>query len=313
MRPPHPLTALMPLAALALSLTASCARRPHLDGPTSVEQVLRLGEHARRYRLYVPATLDHTRPVPLVLALHGHGGTGRGMEQLTLGRFDRLADRDGAVIAYPDGIDHRWNDALDPSSVDDVAFLVALVEGIGAQHRIDRARVYVTGMSNGGFMSVRLACARPDVFAAFAPVAAGLRGPSCEPSRAVPMLFVNGTDDPLVTYDGTTVHFGDRVLSDKRTTSDAVAFFAERDGCADPATRETLPDRDPSDGTVVRVERHAGCRDAAEVRLYRVEGGGHTWPGGLQYLGERWIGRTSRDLDATDVIWSFFRDHPNVR
>lgn len=303
-----------PLALLVLaSVTAACGRRAHLDGPTAVEQVLRHGERAREYRLYVPATLDRTRPVALVLALHGHGGTGHGMEQLTLGRLDRLADRDGAVIAYPDGIDHRWNDMLDASSVDDVGFLVALVDALAARLPIDRARVFVTGMSNGGFMSVRLACARPDVFAAFAPVAAGLRGPPCEPTRAVPMLFVNGTADPLVTYDGTTVHFGDRVLSEKRTTSDAVARFAERDGCTAPAEYENLPDRDPNDGSTVRVERRAGCRDTAEVLLYRVEGGGHTWPGGFQYLGERWIGRTNRDLDATDVIWSFFQRHPIAR
>ncbi len=236
------------------------------------------------------------------------------MEELSLGRLDRLADRDGFLIAYPDGIDRGWNDGAADSSnqhpdVDDEGFLVALVDSIAGRYSIDRARVFVTGMSNGGFMAARLACARSDVFAAFAPVAAGLRTPGCAPSRAVSMLFVNGTDDPLVIYGGTEVRFGRRVLSSKLTTAAAVDLFAQRGGCSSPPSREPQPDRDASDGTSVVIERREGCRDGAEVLLYRVDGGGHTWPGGHQYFGEGMIGRTSREFDASDVVWEFFRRH----
>ena len=133
------------------------------------------------------------------------------MELLTRGAFNRIADREGAIIVYPEGVDRHWNDGRDlpdtaaRDNVDDVDFILALVEEVARQHELDRGRIFSTGISNGGFMSMRLACDAADTFAAVAPVTAVLSeklGARCAPSRPVSIMIVNGTEDPLVPWAG---------------------------------------------------------------------------------------------------------------
>jgi polyhydroxybutyrate depolymerase len=130
------------------------------------------------------------------------------------------------------------------------------------------------------------------------------------PLRAVSVLIINGTDDPLVPWAGGDVHLGPLELGQVLSVADTVKFWVSNNKCASLPLVTQLPDKDPSDGTTVRKETYGGCEDGAEVVLYAVEGGGHTWPGGLQYSPESIIGRTSRDFDASEVIWQFFKEHP---
>jgi polyhydroxybutyrate depolymerase len=200
--------------------------------------------------------------------------------------------------------------------VDDVGFLAALVDHLAEHLPIDRTRVYVTGISNGGLMSFRLAREAATVVAAIAPVAISMSDQIARmrpPARAVPVLMMPGVEDPLVPYGGGEIGFAaargqgragnGRVLSVAETTR----YWVDHNGCAATPAVTMEPDRDPRDGTRVRRDVYGSCRDQTEVALYAVEGGGHTWPGGLQYLPERLIGRTSRDIDANDVIWTFVR------
>jgi polyhydroxybutyrate depolymerase len=246
-----------------------------------------------------------------VLSLHGRLGQGRNQQRLT--GLDAVADEAGFIVVYPDGVDRSWADGrgsspADEANVDDVGFLSALIDHFLLTYGADGHRVYVTGMSNGGMMSYRLACELSGRIAAIAPVAAQMSealAARCAPTRVVPQVAFLGTEDPLMPFDGGEVA-NDRgsVLSAARVRE----WWARRNGCPEGGPEVTeWEDRAPSDGTRVRLETHTGCREGSEVILYVLEGGGHTWPGGPQYLPVSMIGHTSRELDASRTAWEFFQ------
>ena len=253
----------------------------------------------RSYRLFVPAGIvPDRRLLPLVLAFHGGGGDGRGMERLT--HFSDIAQRKRFLVAYPEGVRRHWNDGrpLEAAGVDDVAALQPL----------DAQRVYVTGMSNGGIFTHYLATKLGDRLAAVAPVAGGITealAADFHPVRpALPVLIVHGTEDRIVPYwGGAVLRTRGRVVADAR----AVDLWREAAGLGGAGEVEQLPDADPGDGCrLVRTRWREGTR---EVQWLQAEGGGHTWPGGAAYLPPRLIGRTCRDLDASEAIWAFFAAH----
>lgn len=272
----------------------------------------------RTYTVHLSSAYDNTRPTPLLIVLHGGGGTGQGMTKLT--DFNAIADRENFIIVYPDGFENHWNDGRGVSqysaqkqNVDDVGFISALIDRLSQELNIDAKRVYVTGISNGGMMSHRLGCELSQKIAAIAPVASNISVNMASiwaPSRPVPVLIINGTEDPLVPWAGGDIHFGRAKLGQVLSVADTVKFWVANNKCTSLPLVTELPDKDPSDGTRVQRETYGGCTDGAEVVLYEVEGGGHTWPGGLQYLPASIIGRTSRDFDASEVIWQFFKEHP---
>jgi len=268
----------------------------------------------RTYLYHVPNRYDGTQAVPLVLALHGRLGQGSGEERLS--HFDKLSDEHGFIVVYPDGLDRSWADGRgatpsDKKGVDDVKFLSTLIGTFEANYRVDPARVYATGMSNGGFMSGRLACQLSTRIAAVAFVAASVSdavAANCHPEVPVSVLVLQGTDDPLVPFAGGALgKNGERgdVLSHDAT----VEKFAKLDRCPEPPKKEHIPDR-AGDGTTIDISIYSGCAAGAEVRSYVVNGGGHAWPSGLQYFPASVIGKTSKNLDASEVIWEFFSQHP---
>ena len=266
----------------------------------------------RSYHLHVPSAVGPT-PAPLVLVFHGGGGTGPGTERLT--RFTALADREGFLVAFPEGVGKNWNDGREFSSsrahrdhVDDVAFVTALIDAIGRAHAVDPRRVYATGISNGGIFSHYLAAHLSARIAAIAPVVGGIADPPdawLRPEQPVSVLMLQGTQDPLVPYHGGAVAFGRGKIID---TEEAARRWAALNGGREPV-REPLP-ADGKDRCGGLRTIYPGGRDGSEVTLVRLDGGGHTWPGGAQYLPERLIGRVCRDFDATVLIWDFFKAHP---
>jgi polyhydroxybutyrate depolymerase len=160
-------------------------------------------------------------------------------------------------------------------------------------------------------MAYRLACERPDRFVAVAAVAGNLPARlACRPARPVSVLVMNGTEDPLMPWNGGEVRFGPQRLGEVLSAERTVAGWVAVNACDTVPVVDQLPDRAPFDGTHVSRIEYPRCRAGAEVQLYRVEGGGHTWPGGPQETPRRVVGRTSRDVDATDAIWSFFSKPP---
>jgi polyhydroxybutyrate depolymerase len=267
---------------------------------------LQFGGLTRTYSVHVPPG----PPKGLVLNLHGGGGTGVGQQGLT--DFDAVADANNLLVAYPDGYDKSWADGraaspADRRHVDDVGFLVALAAKLQNDFGVPAGHVFATGMSNGGFMSNKLACDRADVFAAIAPVAGTLgAGVACNPSRPVSVLDAHGTADPLVPFNGGDVH-GRGGISHSISVNSMVDKWRLADGCqGDPSTEE-LPD--VGDGTFVRRFDSTACAASSEVVFYRIDEGGHTWPGGKQYLPKAIIGPTTRAFDASEVIAQFFLTH----
>jgi polyhydroxybutyrate depolymerase len=225
-----------------------------------------------------------------------------------LHEFDTLANSHGFIVAYPDGIKSHWNDTRRLSPADDVEFVRTLIAQLKRSHHVDEKRVYATGISNGGFFSVRLACDLTREIAAVAAVAATMPEtlmPVCKPSAPISIMFMHGTQDPLVRIDGGVVaRRNGRSVSLRK----AVDFWRRVNHASELPSRTELPDRQ-TDGTHVRRELYRNADDDVEVVTYTIDGGGHTWPGGVQYLPVSLVGRTSTNLDATETIWAFFSRH----
>jgi polyhydroxybutyrate depolymerase len=284
----------------------------------SLDRTMRHGGIERTYRVYVPRTFDPGKPDPLVIALHGGFGTGKGMEKLSAGGFNALADRHGFVVAYPDGIERHWNDGRTGVSyvahrekVDDVGFIGALMDALVKEFGLDPGRVYVTGASNGAMMCYRLALEMPTRIAAIAPVMCPLQTEYATVAvpEKVPVLLIHGTDDPLAPFGGGPISSGTRKIGEVLSVEQTVRLWVDRNHASPTPVSTDLPDVDPDDGTRTRQQVYPAMEGGAEVVLCTVTGGGHTWPGGWQYLRERFIGKTSRDFDAATVIWHFFRNH----
>jgi polyhydroxybutyrate depolymerase len=236
--------------------------------------------------------------------LHGHEGTPEAQANVTAIGNGVVAHGFWAIL--PEGLDNAWNDNPGfPTGIDDVGFNAKVIDVVTGYLGLDADRIYVTGLSDGAFMAERLSCELSDRIAATALVAGSIsnglaRG--CSPATPRPILFMDGTADPLVPYDGGRLG----VMS----VPDTFSFWLSLHNCTPSSSTTTaLPDS-ANDGTSITLTRNTGCGSAGEVLLYTVLNGGHTWPQGMQYLPESMIGKTSQDLNANETIWTFFSTHP---
>lgn len=275
----------------------------------------------RTFKIYVPHDGGRQISRPLVIVLHGRGGNGESMILLTRNGLNKIADEEGFVVVYPDGIEMNWNDGRRDhvpddrahiENIDDVGFISELIDKMIIEYHADPDKIFMTGISNGAIMAYRLACELSLKITAIAPVAGSMPcslTDICTPERPVSVIAINNTSDPLVPYHGGDIRSGltrlylGKVLS----AEESVQLWVKWNGCSPIATIHDLIDMDPEDETRTTIKSYAG--DNADVVLYTVHGAGHTWPGGLQYLPARIIGKTSRDFDANRVIWSFFKKH----
>ncbi|OIN97363.1 hypothetical protein AUJ66_03605 [Candidatus Desantisbacteria bacterium CG1_02_38_46] len=271
----------------------------------------------RSYLIHIPSSYNKTKLMPLVIALHGGGGTAKDMVKLTRGGFNTLADKEGFIVVYPDGINKHWNDsrndmlATDVEEINDVGFISALIDYLVETLNVDPNNVYVIGMSNGAMMTYRLALELSNKITAVATVAGNIPKDQLQsgtPKRAIPVLIISGTDDPIIPWDGGYV-FKQPKRGKVISVPETVKYWVDYNGCSPTPTNTWQPDRDPQDGTRVRKEVYSKGREGTEVILCAIKGGGHTWPGGQPYLPERIVGKTSRDIDANEVIWNFFKAH----
>jgi polyhydroxybutyrate depolymerase len=285
---------------------------PHAGAAEIGEQrMLQVGSEQRAYYLHRPAGAASSA-LPLVIVFHGGEGSPQKIAAQT--GFNEVADRNGFAVAYPASIDH-WNDGRDATAKfgDDTRFTSELIDALAGSDGIDRTRVYATGASNGGLMTLRLACERANEIAAFAAVAASFPDSymsHCKPARPVPLLIIHGSDDRLIPRGGGTIPSGRRagLGGTVNPLPDTLEFWRQADGCQPQPSVKTLPDA-ADDGTTVKVMEYQGCAPAAGLIFVDVVGGGHTWPGTRVDPVGRLAGRISRDIDASQYIWDFFRGH----
>ena len=286
---------------------------PELPG-VSERGEMEFGGHSRSWLTYIPATRA-TRPA-LVLVMHGSLGDGEGMRSTTRFSFDVLAERHGFVVVYPDGYRRHWNDcragadyAAKLENIDDVGFLRALVQRMVAEQQVDPARVFATGLSNGGQMAYRLGLEAPELVAGIAAIAASLPVPAssdCQPSgQAVAALVMNGTEDPVNPYDGGTVEiFGNSSRGEVMSSLDTAAYWAELAGYIGAGERRVWSDRVPDDGTTVESTEWL-LPGQLPVSLVKIVGGGHTVPHPVFSM-PRILGPTCHEMDGAEVVWRFF-------
>jgi polyhydroxybutyrate depolymerase len=323
------------------------AENPLGSGPLTSGRSLSPGDYERTlsnwpgrpYDLHVPAGYDPSRPAPVLLVIHGTGGSGKATakgscpdgDEENPKCFGKLADRENFIVVYPNGttdpekprLSRTWNAGGGKNgyvciqgyacahNIDDVRYFRDLLDDLGRIASVDAARVFATGISNGAVMSHRLACELSERIAAIAPISGVNQFAAvapCGPSRAVAVVAFHGTADQIAPYNGGQGKHDTGIrLSVPKTIADWVA----RNKCSANPRHENLPTT-VSDGTAVSRDTYSSCSDGAEVMIYTIDGGGHTWPDGQPYAPEFLIGKTTHNINANQVMWEFFKNHPRM-
>lgn len=286
------------------SVDAASRRDPSIDRMGAIV----VDGRRRTYLVHVPSTTPRATPWPLVIVLHGHGSSIRQTIRVT--GLSAKADREGFLVVYPNGTGwlnlrpRGWNAGSCcgypmRKRVNDVAFIQQLLAHLQGTFAIDPARIYVTGISNGGMMAYRVGCELTDQVAAIAPVAGAMAVPHCTPGGPLPVIIFHGTHDQHVPYAGGRSPLTRDARLDPPVAA-TVAFWA-RHNQAGPT-----PQRDVR-GHIVR-EEYLAASTGADVVLYTVQDGGHAWPSGER--GWRFGAEPTQDISATDAMWDFFARHP---
>ncbi len=265
----------------------------------------------REYLLYVPRSYDRTKPTPLVISMHA--AMNWPAYQMKITQWNSAAEKNGFIVVYPGGTDplhlgpKAWfmDGSRSPSTMPDVKFISELIDTLEAQYNIDSTRIYASGMSNGGGMAFALSCTLSNRIAAIGAVSAAQSLPStwCADSTPVPMIAFHGTADPFVAYNGAPRGWLNPAPFPSITTW--AADWARRNRCGPTPVESVVAPH------VIRRE-YTNCAENASVVLYAIRGGGHQWPGGKP-IPEWIVGPMTHEIDATALIWAFFREHPRNR
>lgn len=273
----------------------------------------------REVGVYDPREQGDETPRPLVIGLHGGLGGDEEAVRLSFGKLNAIAEDEDILVVYPNGINGHWNDGrgvqdylAQSAELKDVDFIVSLIDDFVEGWHVNPEQVFVLGVSDGAMMAERLACERPDKVTAVASVIGALplevarRKWRCKGKDPVAILMIRGTEDPIVPWAGGDVTYDGKAFGQVLSADEGFAFWSRRNGCSGEPREETLPDSVPDDGTLVRRRQAADCKPGGRVELLALEGGGHSWPSGWQYLPEETVGRVSREIDAADASWAFF-------
>ena len=286
-----------------------------LSGLTAQQDINGSFEHdgeTRDFIIHLPTGYQDGVVLPMVINMHGFGSNN--FQQQLYTSFDLIADAENFIVVYPQGLVRTtaWGatgaswDAYFGTGVDDLGFLDKLIDHLYTFYNIDLARVYATGMSNGGFMSYRLACELSERIAAIASVTGAMvfqQFNNCTPDRPVPIMEVHGTSDNTVPYSG--------IQFLTPSIPEVVAFWVEHNNCITPQETTDIPDINMTDNTTTSIDAYT-CDDDTEVLFYTIQNGGHTWPGAVPIPS---LGNTSLDFIGSQHIWDFFdkHSHPNPK
>lgn len=254
----------------------------------------------RTYRIYIPAMYNSSVSVPLIFNLHGYGSNNT--EQESYGDFRQIADTANFIIVHPNGTLDSYNkltwNSFDLSTVNDIGFLNALIDTVKTNYNIDDNRIYCTGLSNGGFMSYDIACYLSNRITAIASVAGSMIQThinSCIPNHPIPVMEIHGTADATVPYNG---------YSSFLNVDTVVKHWIQFNNCSSVPVITNLPDINTFDGCTTEHHVFSGGNNNSSVELYKIIGGGHSWPGAPIN-----INVTSMDFNASVEIWKFFNKY----
>jgi polyhydroxybutyrate depolymerase len=294
---------------VVLTILGACAAIP-ITGIALFEAVNRTngkivssGE-MRRYLIHVPDSYDPAKPTPLVFNIHGFAQWPANQQHIS--KWNDLADKERFIVVYPMGTQFplRWNSHLpidiSPETQKDVTFFVDMIEKFSREYNIDPDRIYASGLSNGGGMAFVLSCTLSDRIAAIGTVAGAYTYPweACMRQRPVPLIAFHGLVDQVVPYYG---GYAKSISYHLPSISEWIAEYARRNGCIE---ENSLPINDKVTGV-----HYTCCDQHADVIFYTIRDGGHSWPGGNP-LPKFIVGNTSQDIDATHLMWEFFKAHP---
>ena len=297
------------ISLLLLLLMVSCddeSASPKIETGLLADQELISGGTTRFYDLYLPSTFSNSEQLPLVIDLHGALLT-RG-NQRGISGFEAIAERENFIVVFPSGLmgaigppvnmtNWRWDYNL--SSSKDFDFLNQLIDELIETYGVDPSRIYLSGFSMGGIMSYAMACKFGDRIAAIGVVAGGMTESmmtDCNPSRAMPVMHIHGTDDAIALYEGS---------DENPSVESGILYWVDQSGCSESPTINMIP------GTVVNVQSYC---DQEKVELVVVEKGGHNWPGSQSTLfNNSSAGNVNMDINASEMLWSFLKkhSHPN--
>jgi polyhydroxybutyrate depolymerase len=290
------------LALLALPVLLALVEAATYRNANRNTGSLMVAGQRREYLLYVPGSYDASRPVPLVISMHAAGLWPTAQQETS--QWNRLAEREGFMVVYPSGVRGKgpvtWKVDLGGELTGDVAFIARLIDTLEARYNIDRARIYANGLSNGGGMAFVLSCTIGDRIAAVGVVSSAQTLPLnwCPDPRPMPMIAFHGTADPITPYRGGPTWISNRAFPQIPTW---VEIWRRRNRCSSGPIDSLVAE------SVVRSE-YTGCAGGASVVFYTMQGGGHTWPGGKPL--PRWlVGPANDNVDATELLWAFFRQH----
>jgi polyhydroxybutyrate depolymerase len=297
------------------------APAPRFPAPGNYDLTLQAGSRARTFLVHLPPGFGEHGPLPVLLAFHGGGGSAQGFQKSA--GLDAVADREGFVVVYPDGSGRlgrrllTWNagsccGSAREGHVDDVGFTIRVLGDLARDLPLDRTRVYATGHSNGAMMAYRLAAEAAERIAAIAPVAGAMQVATFAPSKPMPVLHVHSVDDPRALYGG---GLGPpfpmtRTRVEHNAVEAELARWAALDGCA--AEPKAVEQRHGTEGgrdagqTAVLLD-FAPCTSGADVRLWKLTGAGHGWPGAPPVLPERLMGPETHLVEAAEEVWRFVR------
>jgi polyhydroxybutyrate depolymerase len=270
----------------------------YVSAQTTVVDSIISGGIYRSYRLYIPAAYNGTIAYPLILNLHGY--TSNASAQQTYSNFAPIADTAHFLMVYPQGTTYNgqpyWN--AFGAGPNDIQFLSELIDSIGSNYNVDINSIYSCGMSNGGYMSHTLACELNTKIAAIASVTGSMSTytrSTCTSNRAVPVMQISGTGDGTVSYTGSTGSL---------PIDTVVKYWRIKNNCNPTAVFNSVPNTNTSDGCTAEHYVYNNGTAGASVELYKIIGGGHTWPGS-PYI----VGVTNEDFNASEKIWLFFRKY----
>lgn len=267
---------------------------------------------ARSFRYYVPSSYSPDTPMPLVIALHGRPDNSIGISQIT--EFSIFAEENDFIAVYPDGVNQQGWAVVNPA-IDDLNFFDAMLDDLIQDLNVDESRIYMTGFSNGGFMTQRVACSAPERFAAFAVVGATLFPEYevfCGDSDAAPFIFIHGTSDLSVPWEGDIIQNPDGSFFASYPIQATVAFWAERNSCDQVSEVEIIEPQGDNPQSRVVIHTFQGCADETPLFLYEIENGGHNWPGVPGVISSQIAGEVNTDVHASQVIWDFLSQFENT-